>query len=59
MTKVGGKQGGGCEAEVGDWGKAGGERKQGRKRKVKIVRKIVNDGEQGNKGLLRQWMLEF
>ena len=31
-------------------GKAGGERKQGRKRKVKIVRKTVNGGEQGNKG---------
>ena len=35
MTKAGGKQGGGCEAEVGDWGKAREERKQGRKRKVK------------------------
>ena len=34
-------------------GKAGGERKSnGRERKVKIARKTVNDGGQGNRGLL-------
>ena len=33
MTKAGGKQGGGCEAEVGDWGKSWRRKKKQRKEK--------------------------